>query len=422
MHAVGDAPTDPFAALRVGEFRRFLFGNFLATFGWQMQTMAVGWELYERTRQTLHLGLIGLVQILPGILLALPVGHIVDRSDRRNVMRGALLTVAAGVLGLAAVSHWELHWAWMYVGLFVIGVARAFLQPARSALVPTIVPRVAFANAVTWNTSAFHLATVVAPWLAGKLIHWTHSARNVYLIDVTLILCFLGVLGTLAARPPAAAKEPLTARSLLAGLSFVWRTKLILGAISLDMFAVLLGGATALLPAFSRDILHGGPEELGLLRAAPGLGALAMSLVIAVRPPLRRAGPALLWSVAGFGVATIVFGVARSLPLAWAMLFLTGALDQISVVIRHTLVQMWTPDAMRGRVSAVNGMFIGISNELGAFESGYVAHLFHRSSDLTFGPTMSVVTGGIGTLVVVLLTAWQFPEVRRYDAQRDAPP
>ena len=221
--------------------------------------------------------------------------------------------------------------------------------------------------------------------------------------------------------PAAAHREPATWRSVLGGVEYVWRTKLVLGALALDMFAVLLGGATALLPVYAKDILQVGPTGLGALRAAPGIGALVVSLALLVLPPLRRAGSVLLWSVAGFGAATIVFGATRNYPLALAMLFLTGALDMISVVIRHTLVQTWTPDAMRGRVSSVNSLFIGISNELGSLESGLVAHWFTRGNDVAFGPTVSVVSGGVGTLVVVLLTAFLVPSMRRYDRLTDGP-
>jgi hypothetical protein len=254
------------------------------------------------------------------------------------------------------------------------------------------------------------------------MIAWCGAAVWVYLLDAVLAAFFAVQLLRVRARPQAPSTEPLGLRSVAAGVTFVWRTKVVLGAISLDMFAVLLGGATALLPIFADDILQAGPQGLGWLRAAPGLGALLMSFGLAHRPPIRRAGPALLWAVAGFGAATVMFGFARSFWLAWGMLFLTGGLDMISVVIRHTLLQLRTPDAMRGRVSAVNGLFISISNELGEFESGMVAHWFHRPLDPFFGPTVSVVSGGIGTILVVLLTAWRFPEVRRCDRLDDVPP
>jgi len=283
------------------------------------------------------------------------------------------------------------------------------------------VPRSRFANAVTWATSGFQLATVVGPALGGLLIAATHSAECVYLLATPLTLALVVAMRFIRSRPSARSEEPLGLASLLAGVTFVWRTKLMLGVISLDMFAVLLGGATALLPVYAKDILHAGPEGLGWLRTAPGLGALVTSYILTHRRPIQHAGRSLLWAVAGFGLATVVFGLARSFPLAWGMLFLAGALDMVSVVIRHTLIQLWTPDEMRGRVSAVNGMFIGISNELGEFESGTVSHLFERPQDVAFGPTVSVISGGIGTILVVLLTTWLFPDIRRHRRLDEGP-
>lgn len=408
-------PHDAYAALRVPEFRRFWIGNLLALLGVQMQFVAIGWDIYERTGNSLHLGLVGLVQVIPVILLALPAGQLIDRIDRRRVIAGSLISMLGCSLALAAISWWRADYRWIYACLLVNGVARAFWQPAKAALVPLIVSRRRFANAVTWNASGFQLAAVAGPACGGLAIAWTRSATCVYLLDAALALPFLAALCGMRPRPPAFGLESLGLRSLSAGLAFVARTKLVLGVMSLDMFAVLLGGATALLPVYAKDILRAGPEGLGWLRAAPGLGALCTSYLLAHRPPVRRAGPALLGAVTGFGAATVVFGLSRSFWLSWGMLFLTGALDTISVVIRHTLIQLWTPDALRGRVSAVNGMFIGVSNELGEFESGTVAHFFERPHDPAFGPTASVVSGGLGTILVVLLVAWLFPEVRRLD-------
>jgi MFS family permease len=417
-----DLPHDAYAALRLPDFRRYLSGNLLALLGWQMQTVAVGWELYQRTHQALHLGLVGLVQVIPVVALALPAGQLIDRLDRRRVIVVALLAISVCSLVLAAVSWWQVAIRWIYVCLFVAGVARAFLMPGKAAFLPLIVPRDRFANAVTWSTSGFQLASILGPGVGGLMIAACGAAVWVYLLDAVLATFFVVQLLRVRARPQTPSTEPLGLRSLAAGVTFVWRTKVVLGAISLDMFAVLLGGATALLPIFAEDILQAGPQGLGWLRSAPGLGALLMSFGLAHRPPTRRAGPALLWAVAGFGAATVVFGFARSFWLAWGMLFLTGGLDMVSVVIRHTLLQLRTPDMMRGRVSAVNGLFISISNELGEFESGMVAQLFHRPQDPIFGPTVSVVSGGIGTILVVLLTAWLFPEVRRCGRLDEVPP
>ena len=416
-----DLPHDAYAALRVPDYRRYLTGNLLALLGSQMQAVAVGWELYERTHRPLHLGLVGLVQVIPVVALALPAGQIIDWLNRRYLIIGALLAMASCSLVLAALSWWHAGIAWIYVCLFINGVARAFLMPAKSAFLPLLVPRDRFANAVMWSTSGFQLASIVGPGLGGLLIAVAGAASWVYLLDGLLALFFLFTLMGVRSRVQTPSVEPIGLRSLAAGIQFVWRTKLILGAISLDMFAVLLGGATALLPIYAKDILDAGPQGLGWLRAAPGVGALLMSIVLAHRRPTQRAGRNLLWSVAGFGLVTVVFGLSRSFWLAWAMLFLAGALDMVSVIIRHTLLQLRTPDGMRGRVSAVNGMFISISNELGEFESGMVAHLFDRPQDPVFGPLVSVVSGGVGTILVVLGIAWLFPEVRRCSRLDEGP-
>jgi MFS family permease len=314
--------------------------------------------------------------------------------------------MAAGSLGLAAASLWQAPLLTMYACLLASGIGRAFQQPAKAAFLPQVVPRDRFTNAVTWNTGGFHLASIVGPLLAGVLIRLTQSPALVYAVDALFVLTLIVLLTQVVGRKHQPANEPLTLRSLTAGIGFVWRTKLVLGAITLDMFAVLLGGAVALLPIYARDILHVSAIGLGCLTAAPAVGALLTTFFLAHRPPMRHAGQALLWSVAGFGAATIVFGLSRSFWLSLAMLFATGALDQVSVVVRHTLVQLLTPDAMRGRVAAVNSMFIGASNELGGFESGLVAALF--------SPVVSVVSGGIGTLAVVAAVALCWPQIRRY--------
>lgn len=408
------APHDAYAAMRIHAFRRYWVGNVLALFGFQMQFVAVGWDIYERTGQTLQLGLVGLVQVIPVILLALPAGQVVDRFDRRKVIATSLCAILVSSLGLAAISWWRVDYRWIYLALFINGVARAFLLPAKSALVPLLVSRDRFANAVTWATSGFQLATIIGPALGGYVIALTGSVTTVYVLSVPLTLIFILSVRTISMRAATMAEERLSLSSLLAGVSFVWRTKLVLGAVTLDMFAVLLGGATALLPVFAQDILDVGANGLGWLRAAPGFGALVTSYILTHRPPIQNAGRSLLLSVIGFGAATVVFGLARNVWLAWAMLFLTGAFDMVSVVIRHTLIQLWTPDEMRGRVSAVNGMFIGISNELGEFESGTVSHLFERPGDVAFGPTVSVVSGGLGTILVTFVAAWLFPAMRRH--------
>lgn len=397
---------DAYAALRLRDFRLFLIGSVAATIGMQMQTVAVGWEIYERTHSALALGWVGLVQVLPVIFLSLAAGHVADHHDRRGVMMLAEAVIALGSIGLACVSVWHGDIRLMYALLLVGGVSRAFLQPAKASFLPHIVPREHFSNAVTWNSGGFQLASVIGPALGGSLIGLCKSAAIVYVVDAAATFTFFVLLTLIARRPVAAATGGVTLRSLVAGVGFLRRSPVVLAAITLDMFAVLLGGATALLPIYAKDILCVGATGLGWMRASPAIGALLMAFILAHRPPLRKAGRALLWAVAGFGAATIVFGFSRSFWLSLIMLFLTGALDNISVVVRHTLVQLLTPDEMRGRVSAINSMFIGASNELGGFESGLVAALST--------PTISVVAGGIGTLVVVAAVALMWPPMRRY--------
>jgi MFS family permease len=401
------SPHDPYAALRIGGFRFYLIGNLLAIIGVQMQTVAVMWEVYERTGDELKLGLVGLVEVLPVIGLVLFTGHIADRLNRKNIVRTTMSVIALSSLGLAAVSFTNGPIWLIYLLLFVIGVARAFQQPAKSALLVQIVSPQQFPAAVTWSTGAFQLACIVGPAVGGLLIWLTHTPGLIYLLDTTFALIFVTMLNLVPVlQRQERSNEPTTLHTLSAGMRFVFQQKVVLGAMALDMFAVLLGGATALLPVFAKNILYVGPFGFGMLRAAPAVGAVLMALLIAHMPPIRQAGKCLLYSVAGFGLTMIVFGFSRSFPLSLAMLFLSGALDQISVVIRHTLVQLLTPNEMRGRVSAINGMFIGASNELGAFESGAIAKLT--------SPVFSVVSGGIGTMVVVIVAAMQLPQLRRY--------
>lgn len=375
--------------------------------GDQAQLVAVGWELYERTRSSLALGLVGLVSGLPMILLALPGGHFADRYDRRRLVAISGLAFAAASLGLAAVSYCRGPVPLIYVALLVGGIAQAFKYPARIALLPQMVPREKFANAVTWNSTAFLASAMIGPAFGGLVIAAAKSAAPVYLATSALTIAFVLLTVAIRGQQGKRSGERLTLSSLATGLHFVRATKVLFAAITLDLFAVLLGGATTLLPVFAKDILHVGPAGLGWLRAAPSTGALLMALTIAHRAPMRGAGRKLMLSVCGFGVATIVFGLSRSFALSLLMLFTLGSLDAISMVIRATLVQIRTPDVMRGRVSAVNGMFIDTSNELGGFESGLTASLF--------GPVISVVGGGIGTLLVVAAVANKWPELARLD-------
>jgi MFS family permease len=300
----------------------------------------------------------------------------------------------------------------VYLFLFMASVAKATAGAARLAMVPALVPKENFANAVTWNSTTFQTAAMIGPAIGGFILVFSSTAA--YLVSAICAATFAVALSLVRTKTKAETREPATLKSLVAGVHFVARTKIILAIITLDLFAVLLGGAVYLLPIFAKDILQVGSVGFGSLRAAPALGAVAMSLMVSHLPPMKKAGRAMLLAVAGFGVATIVFGLSKSMPLSLAMLFLTGAFDNISVVVRHTLVQMLTPDSMRGRVSAVNNVFIGASNELGGFESGVTAKLF--------GPITSVVAGGIGTIVVVIAVAFIWPQVRRFGSLGDARP
>lgn len=405
---------DPFAAIRVRDFRWFALGNMCTMLGMQMQSMAVGWEIYEREHSNLAVGLVGLVQVLPVLCLGLPAGQVADWFDRRRLMMGTLACMATCSLGLTWISYTHGSVMWMYGLLLVHGIARAFYQPARASFMPQIVPRDKFRNAVTWNSSGFQLATVIGPMFGGLLIGLRNSATAVYVCDASLALAFVAVLATIASRQLEPITEGFSWSGFWMGLRFVYANKIMLSAITLDMFAVLLGGATMLLPVYAKDILHVGPAGYGWLRAAPGIGAVLMSVVLAMRPTFQRAGRTLIVVVFLFGLGTIAFGVSRSYMFSLAALLFLGAVDMISVVIRHTMVQLLTPDSMRGRVSAVNSIFIGASNELGGFESGLMAYFFERPGDPAFGPTVSVVSGGIGTLLVVALVTWAWPQLLRY--------
>ena len=387
----------------------------LGVVGWQMLQVALGWELYERTHSALALGLVGLVTAIPVVLLALPAGHLADRMDRKKIVVVAQAIFILMSVCLSFLSYVQGPIVLMFAILLIRGTAQAYNNPARSALLPRLVPPEIFGNAVTWSSSGFQAAAVVGPALGGLVIAIQHRATAAYVIDAILTAIYLAMLiairgGHVAQENSTSAfalkpREKMTLKSLAAGMRFVMDTKVILAALTLDLFAVLFGGATALLPIFAKDILQVGPEGLGWLRAAPSVGALIVMMTIAHRPPMQRTGWNLILAVAGFGVATIIFGMSRSFMLSMAMLLILGGLDGISMIIRGTLVQLWTPDEMRGRVSAVNSVFIDMSNELGGFESGALA--------AAVGPVAAVVGGGIGTVIVVAGVAWAWPELRR---------
>ncbi len=433
---------DPYSAFRFSGFSLFTAGNLLSITGRLMLAVAVEWEIYARTHSATALGLVGLVIAVPVVALSLPAGHLADRCSRKHIILvsqifSALASVALALVSwkhlsippiavlregnhaLAAIAaiferhHPAFHFddasiPLIYLLLFIGAIARTFSWAARSSFFPTLVSRDAFANAVTWNNSVFQIGSVVGPGVSGLLVAHV-GFPFVYMLDALCAFSFF--LLVIPIRRSTQMRDQSGAgtwKSLIAGLRFVFRREVILATITLDLFAVLLGGATALLPIFADQILHCGPIGLGWMRAAPAVGAFAMALLVAHLPPMKRAGKTLLWCVTGFGIATVLFGLSKAFWLSLGLLFFVGAFDSVSVIIRGSIVQLVTPDEMRGRVSAVNNIFIGTSNEFGALESGLTAALF--------GPVISVVAGGIGTILVVLGVAWHWPQTRKIGA------
>jgi MFS family permease len=429
---------DPYAALRHAGYRHFLAGNFLSNIGRQALSVAAAWQIYQWTNSATALGLVGLVNVLPLLALVLPAGVLADRYDRRRIIfRSASLSTLLSV-ALAATAYYHarvpplevlqqandflrqvalvferhadpasLHFdhpalPLIYLILFLQAIVRVLAGPARAAIVPLLIPPSALSNAVNWSASTFELSTVVGPALGGLIVaYWGYSA--VYLLDVftSLALAVL-LIGVKLSAPPTAGARP--ALGMLAGVKFMWRNQTVLAAMALDLFAVILGGATALLPIYADQILHVGPAGLGWLRAAPSAGAICMALFTAHRPSARRPGLLMLWSVAGFGASMTLFSYSTVLWLSLLALFLSGAFDNYSVVVRHSLVQLMTPDALRGRVTAVNQLFIGSSNEISALRAGLSAALF--------GPVMAAGIGGLGTIAVTGLIAWLAPSLK----------
>ena len=366
--------------------------------------VAVGWLLYERTGSAWSLGLIGLVELGPALILMVPAGNAADRYPRRNIGIIAHTLIASAAGGLALVS-WSDGPTWtLYACLAVVGVGRALSSPSVSTILPQLLPPADFANANAWLASTYQLASITGPAAGGLLIAVTGGATVPFMVAMCGQLLFAILLSTMPRVAPSSTPHH-SAQDIFAGFRFVRANKLFLSAITLDLFAVLFGGAVALLPIFAKDILQVGPAGLGWLRAAPGIGAMTMALVTTRRQPWRRPGVAMLWTVAGFGIATIGFGLSRSFALSMVCLYLTGVFDNISVVIRLTLEQTITPDHLRGRVAAINYVFIGFSNEFGAFESGATAALL--------GPTLSVVGGGFATLLVVAVVHAVWPQLSR---------
>ena len=406
-HHASASRRDAFDALRNPYVRAFALGKVASYMGAQIISVAIGWELYERTGDPWALGLVGLFEVLPVFLLMIPAGNAADRFPRRNVGIVAYSLLSLSALGLTWISWSQAPVELVYGLLVVIGGARSFASPSVESILPQIIDRRQFGNAQAWLVSTGQLSSVSGPAIGGLLIAAFGSATWTYLIAAVLELVFIAMLLTFPAIRPVKAEHQQSVRDLFAGLAFIRRNPVFLAAITLDLFGVLLGGAVALLPIFAKDILQVGPTGLGILRAAPAVGALLTALMMAHLPPWRRPGRVLLLVVAGFGLATVGFGLSTNVYLSLACLFLTGAFDSISMVIRGTLEQMITPDHLRGRVLAVEFMFIGFSNELGAFESGAAAALF--------GPVIAVVGGGIGTILVVVVVAAVWPVLARLD-------
>jgi MFS family permease len=420
MATTHHGPSTGLAAFQFSGFRLYEIARFCIVFCTEMQSVAVGWQVYEITRRPLDLGLTGLVQFLPGVFLFLLAGHAVDRFDRSKALTlcYAGYGISSALLLLVTLRFEFLHRAEtvtpIFVILFLVGVVRSFSMPASRALLPQLVPEEQFQSAVAWNSGIFQCATILGPALGGVLYAFTRGPAVVY--GVALFAGVLSVLTTFKIKTECRPRprEPFTMQTVFAGLRYIWTHKLVLGSISLDLFAVLLGGAVALLPVYAKEILRTGPLGLGLLRSAPGIGAGVMALLIAFKPIRRRAGAAMLWCVGGFGVFTVIFGVSKSLPLSLIALMLVGAMDMVSVVVRGVLIQIETPDEMRGRVNAVDMIFIGASNELGEFESGLTAQWI--------GTVPSVILGGVGTILVTVLWAWLFPELRKADRLKGTGP
>lgn len=381
--------------------------------GAEAQALAVAWQIYEMTHSALALGYTGLALFLPGLLFMLPAGHAADRFDRRAVILTCYVLQVFCTLGLFLLSWYRVPHVWpIYVILLLIGTGRAFSGPASSALIPHLVPKEHFVNAVTWGATIFQIANFSGPALGGILYTLPipgrlHGAALVYLFMICTLVWFLVLVSLLRVRPGRMEYKAISKEVLLAGFRYVMKKQILLAAISLDLFAVLLGGAVALMPIFAENILHAGPRGLGMLRAAPAVGALVVSLTLTMRPVMRKSGITMLVCVAIFGASTVLFGISHVVALSLAALFVVGASDMVSVVIRSAILQLATPPEMRGRVSAVNSLFVGASNELGEFESGLTAHWW--------GAVRAVIYGGIGSLIVTGLWSVMFPKLRQAD-------
>ena len=410
---------DPYAALRFKEFNVFLILRFILVFGWSMQFIIIEWQVYTLTKDPLSLGIIGLMEIIPAFSMALFAGHIVDQNEKRNLLLKCIGLFSLISLGLFLLTSPSLEKAWsarttlytIYAFVFMGGLLRAFFGPTIFSLVALIVPKKAYPNAATWNSSTWQMASVLGPAFAGFTINWLGVHWSLCIVFGLVILSFILLFG-ISKKPILNPKigEPVM-QSLKEGVRFVFKTKAVLGALSLDMVAVLFGGAVALLPIFAQDILEVGSEGFGMLRAAPAVGAFMTMLITAYIPISKNAGLKLLVAIFGFGLSIIVFGLSSVFWISVVALFFSGVTDGVSMVIRQTILQLKTPDHMRGRVSSVNSMFVGSSNELGAFESGVTAKLM--------GTVTAVVFGGTMTLITVLTTGIVSPTFRKLDLQKD---
>jgi MFS family permease len=402
---------DAFAALKIRDYRLFVGFRFFMTIAIQMQSLIIGWQVYELTRDPLSLGLVGLAEAVPFIAVALYAGHIADLHARKRIILYFLMMFMVGTLTLFLFSLdlTHFHRTFGLLPIFVVvgltGIARTFIGPATTALAAQIVPRELFPNASSWNSTTWHVSAITGPALGG-LIYGFFGVKIAYEAILSFAVLSIALLTAIPGRPVPAAlvMEPLK-RRLLTGLRFVFRHQILLASMSLDMFGVLFGGAVSMLPVFAAEVLHVGPQGLGFLRAAPMAGAVLMSVFLAYRPPMRKSGRFLLLAVSGFGLCIILFALSKNFYLSLALLFLSGLFDNISVIIRATTMQLVTPDEMRGRVASVNSIFIGSSNEIGSFESGVAARLM--------GLVPSVVFGGAMTLLVVGATAKLAPALRR---------
>ncbi|MBY5831721.1 MFS transporter [Rhizobium leguminosarum] len=402
---------DRFAAFRHSSYTRFFFARFLLSFSQQIVSVAVGWQMYDQTGSAIYLGLIGLVQFLPSLLLILVTGSVADRYNRRAIAALCSLVSAVCTLALLVMTVMGTFTPLpVFAVLLIFGIERAFMSPAVQSLAPNLVPEGALSNAIAWNSSSWQLAAITGPVLGGLL--YGVSASTAYTVAVIFSVLGAALLYMIPKPVQKTTGETKSWAMILGGFSFIRAEKVVLGAISLDLFAVLLGGATALMPIFARDILTLGPWGLGLLRAAPGLGAIVMAIFLAAYPLKHRAGIYMFIGVALFGVGTIIFGISTNTEVSIAALALMGAADMVSVYVRESLIALWTPDQLRGRVNAVNMVFVGASNELGEFRAGTMAAIFSA--------VPAVVIGGIGTLVVAAIWASSFPKLRGIDTL-DAP-